>query len=176
MTQESGARFDRGGAAGPAILAVTTDDDRYPHVRQEGTRLAARQGGRLILYDWDAATVLGDPLPSVWSGEGTDKDVPSELDEHDLEAAGRAPLIAQLGDARRAGVPATAWLPSKPGSEALITWAREHRVATIVVPEDLQAAGELERLAAGAGDPARAVEAESPVRVVVVPAEHADDR
>jgi hypothetical protein len=176
MTQESGERVDRGGAAGPAILAVTTDDDRYAHVRQEGARLAAEQGGRLILYDWDAATVLGDPLPSVWSGEGTDKDVPSELDEKDLDAAGRAPLIAQLADARRTGVPATAWLPSKPGPEALVTWAREHGVTTIVVPEDLQASGELERLAAGTGDPARAVEVESPVRVTVVPADRTDDQ
>jgi hypothetical protein len=152
----------------PAVLAVTADDDRYATTRAEAARIAAEQGGRLILYDWDAATILGDPLPSAWSGEGTDADTPSELDEQDLEAAGRAPLIDQFADARRAGVPVTAWLPSQPGPDAMVRWAREHGVTTIVVPDDLQAAGELERLAAGTADPAGAVKADSPVRVVVV--------
>jgi len=153
----------------PAVLAVTADDDRYATTRAEAVRIAAEQGGRLILYDWDAATVLGDPLPSAWSAEGTDADTPSELDEGDLEAAGRAPLIDQLADARRAGIPATAWLPSEPGPDAMVRWAREHGVTTIVVPDDLKAKGELERLAAATADPAKDVEADSPVRVVVVP-------
>jgi hypothetical protein len=158
----------------PAVLAVTSDDDRYATTRTEAARIAAEQGGRLILYDWDAATVLGDPLPSAWSAEGTEADTPSELDETDLEAAGRAPLIEQFADARRAGVQVTAWLPSEPGPDAMVRWAREHGVGTIVVPDDLQASGELERLAAGTSDPAKAVEAESPVRVVVVPKSDGD--
>jgi hypothetical protein len=153
----------------PAVLAVTADDDRYATTRTEAARIAAEQGGRLILYDWDAATVFGDPLPSAWSAEGTGADTPSELGEADLEAAGRAPLIDQLADARRAGIPVTAWLPSEPGPDAMVRWAREHGVTTIVVPDDLKASGELERLAAGATDPAKAVEADSLVRVVVVP-------
>src|SRR5262245_61265788 len=156
-----------------AILAVTADDDRYASTRREAARLAAEQHTRLILYDWDSATILGNPLPSAWSGEGTDDATPGELDERDLEAAGRAPLIDQLADARRAGVPVTAWLPADPGPDAMVRWARDHGVTTIVVPEDLQAAGELERLAAGTDDPTREVEVESPVRVVVVPKERA---
>ena len=153
----------------PVVLAVTADDDRYATTRTEAARIAAEQGGRLILYDWDAATVFGDPLPSAWSAEGTDADIPSELDETDLEAAGRAPLIDQLADARRAGIPVTAWLPSEPGPDAMVRWAREHGVTTIVIPDDLKPSGELERLAAGTADPAKAVEADSPVRVVIVP-------
>ena len=169
MTEPAGQSSGSAAPTARAVLAVTADDDRYATTRQEATHLAVEQGARLILYDWDAATVLGNPLPSVWSGEGTDEDTPSELDERDLEAAGRAPLIDQLAEARRAGVAVTAWLPAKPGPDAMVRWAREHGVTTIVVPEDLQAAGELERLAAGTDDPTRAVEDESRVRVVVVP-------
>jgi hypothetical protein len=155
------------------VLAVTGDDDRYQLTRTEAVRIASRERSRLILYDWDAATLLGDPLPSVWSGEGTEEATPSELDEGELEAAGRAPIAQQVRDARRAGVDTTAWLPSKPGPDALITWARDHGATTIVVPEDLGETGKLEQLAAGL-DPAGTVEARSPIQVVVVPKPEAD--
>jgi hypothetical protein len=173
-TSERTPRLDRRpGTAGPAVLAVTGDDDRYQRTRSEAVRIAAREGSRLILYDWDAATVLGDPLPTIWSGEGTDQATPNELDEGELEAAGRAPIAKQVRDARRAGVEATAWLPSKPGPDAMMAWARDHGATTIVVPEDLGEHGKLERLAAGQ-DPAGTVEAQSPIQVVVVPKPEGD--
>ena len=153
------------------ILAVTADDDRYAAARAEATRIAAEQHGRLILYDFDSATVLGDPLPSNWSGEGAAEDIPSELDEADLEAAGRSKIAQQVAQARQAGVPTTAWLPSKPGPEPLIEYGREHGVSTIVVPRDLEAAGELERLATAAVDPAEDVEEHAQARVVLVPSD-----
>lgn len=151
------------------VVAITSDDDRFRATRVEGVRLAARAGSRLILYDWDAATVLGDPLPSNWSAEGTESQTPSELDERSLEAAGRAAIAAQVRDAKRAGVKASAWLPSEPGPDAMVRWAREHAAGTIVVPDDLDERGKLETLATGTTDPAEAVAEESPVRVVVVP-------
>ena len=157
-----------GTSGGSVVLAVTTDDDRYAATRAEATRIAAEQDGRLILYDWDAATVLGNPLPSNWSGEGAADEVPSELDEAELEAAGRSPIAAQVAQAREAGVPATAWLPSKPGAESLAEYARDHRVGTIVVPRDLEAAGELERLATGTSDTAGGVREQAHARVVFV--------
>jgi len=157
------------------VLAVTADDDRYATTRAEAVRLATEQGGRLILYDWDAATVFGDPLPSAWSADGTAEDTPTELDEGALEAAGRAPIAAQVAEARRAGVDTTAWLPSEPGPEALATYAREHGVRTIVVPRDLEAAGELERLATASSNPAEGVREEADARVVLVPAQAAGE-
>jgi hypothetical protein len=171
MVQPPDRRAESGSSSsgGGVVLAVTTDDDRYAVARAEATRLAAEQHGRVILYDWDAATVLGDPLPSNWSGEGTAEDVPSELDEAELEAAGRSKIAAQVAQARNAGVPATAWLPSKPGPEPLTEYAREHGVSTIVVPRDLEAAGELERLATATADPAMEVHEEAYARVVLVP-------
>jgi len=150
-------------------VAITSDDDRFRATRVEAVRIAAGGGSRLILYDWDAATVLGDPLPSSWSAEGTEADTPSELDERALEAAGRAAIATQVRDARRAGVEASAWLPSEPGPDAMVRYAREHGAGTIVVPDDLDERGKLETLATGTTDPAQAVADESPVRVVVVP-------
>jgi hypothetical protein len=160
---------------GGAVLAVTTDDDRFRATRVEAVRIAAGDGSRLILYDWDAPSVLGDPLPSSWSAEGTDTDVPSELDEQALEAAGRSSIARQVRDARRAGVQATAWLPSDPGPDAMVRWARDHGATTIVVPDDLDERGKLETVATGTSDPANAVADESPVRVVVVPKRETDD-
>jgi hypothetical protein len=165
------ARSERNAQSDPsagAVLAVTSDDDRFRATRVEAVRLAAGRGSRLILYDWDAATILGDPLPSNWSADGTDADTPTELDERALEAAGRAAIARQVRDARRAGVKASAWLPSEPGPDAMVTWAREHGATTIVVPDDLDERGKLETLATGTTDPAKAVEEESSVRVVVV--------
>ena len=167
---------DRPSSSGAVVLAVTTDDDRYASARAEATRIAAEQQGRLILYDFDAATVLGDPLPSNWSGEGSAEDVPSELDEADLEAAGRSKIAEQVAQARRAGVPTTAWLPSKTGPGPLTEYAREHGVGTIVVPHDLEAAGELERLATATSDPAKDVREQAHARVVLVPADDGSGR
>ncbi len=94
------------------VLAVTADDDRYAATRAEAVRLATEQGGRLILYDWDAATVLGDPLPSNWSADGTAEDTPTELDEAALEAAGRAPI-------------------ADPGRRGATGGRRDHRLAAV---------------------------------------------
>lgn len=171
MPQSSDDRTQAGSTGRIVVLAVTTDDDRYAATRSEATRIAAERHGRLILYDWDAATVLGDPLPSEWSGEGTADDVPSELDEAALEAAGRAAIAAQVAQARQAGVPTTGWLPSKPGAQSLSDYARDHGVNTIFIPRDLEAAGELERLATAASDPAKGVREDADATVVIVPSD-----
>jgi nucleotide-binding universal stress UspA family protein len=158
-----------GAARGPAVIAVTADDDRYADIRRRAMDVAANEHARLILYDWDAATVLGDPLPSAWSADGTDDAVPSELDASDLEAAGREPLIRQLREAEEKGIRTTAWLPSSPGPEALATYAREHHATTIVVAHELHASGELERLVTAASDPVDALRQDAPARLIVVP-------
>ena len=156
-------------ARGPAVIAVTADDDRYADVRRRAMDVAANEHARLILYDWDAATLFGDPLPSAWSAEGTDDAVPSELDASDLEAAGREPLIRQLREAEDKGIRTTAWLPSSQGPEALATYAREHHATTIVVAQELQAGGELERLVTAASDPVDALRQAAGARLIVVP-------
>jgi hypothetical protein len=176
MTDERAKSRDASNSPGPVVLVVTAEDDRYAAARAEATRLASEGSGRVILYDWDAATVLGDPLPSNWSAEGAADDLPGELDEKDLEIAGRAPIAGQIAEARDAGVEATAWLPSEPGPEALVEYAREHGVSTIVVPRELEAAGELERLATAAADPAKGIREQADARVVLVSSDGDDAR
>jgi hypothetical protein len=156
-------------AHGPVVVVVTADDDRYVETREAAMQIATRDGARLLLYDWDAATILGDPLPSWWSGDGAADDVPSELDEAALHAAGRSSIADQVAEARSKGIDAAAWLPSKPGAEALAEYARRHGAGPIVVAEDLHATGGLERLTEGPSDPDRAVADASPAQVVVVP-------
>jgi hypothetical protein len=135
---------DRARAPGKtSVIAVTADDDRFAATRRAGMDLAGREGAELILYDWESPMLLGDPLPSVWSADGTDTAVPDRLDEEALEAAGRAAIARQVAEAKTAGLQATAWLPSERGPEALVRYARDHRAIGIVVPRDLVGSDDL---------------------------------
>jgi hypothetical protein len=151
---------------GASVVAVTADDDRFVGSRYAAMDLAAREHAELILYDWASPMLLGDPLPSVWSADGTDKTVPDRLDEEELEAAGRASIARQVAEANAAGVPATAWLPSERGGEALARYARDHHAIAIVVPAELS--GEMggladDRSAEGLAHASRS----EPIRIVV---------
>jgi hypothetical protein len=153
----------------PVVVAVTTDDDRYARTRQIAVELARHAEARLVLYDWDAATILGDPLPTEWSADGPDHEPPTELDVDALEAAGREAIAGQVAEARERGVEAAAWLPSEPGADALGEFAAAHGATAVVLPEDLAAKGHLERLREGAMDPVAAVRSRTRARIVVVP-------
>jgi hypothetical protein len=111
----------------------------------------ASSGGQiLILYDLDAPTLLGDPLPTWWSGEGSEDLFSRRLDQIRLRAAGRATIADQVTEAESLGIKAFGWLPSRKGSSPLSEYAREQGVTTVVVPADLN---DLEGLQAlGAGD------------------------
>jgi hypothetical protein len=102
--------------------------------------------------------VLGNPLPSVWSAEGTDTAVPDTLDEQELEAAGRDAIARQVVEAKAAGLTASAWLPSEHGPDALVKYARDHGAVGLVVPDEMRdlADGSAEK-AEEAGDPLRVV-------------------
>jgi hypothetical protein len=125
------------------VIALTADDDRFTQVRRSAIELAAREGASLLLYDWDAPMLLGDPLPSIWSADGTDTAVPDRLDAAALEAAGRSAIARQVRDGTRVGVETSAWLPSVRGAEALLRYALDHDAIAVVVPADLD---DLEKL------------------------------
>ena len=134
------------------VLVVTADDDRYAAARRTAVEIAVRDGAELLLYDWEAPMLLGDPLPSIWSADGTDKAVPDRLDAAALEAAGRAAIAEQVRDATATGIMTSAWLPSVRGPEALLTYATDHQASVIVVPADLDGVDELLRAeSVGAG-------------------------
>jgi hypothetical protein len=141
------------------VIGVTADDDRFDTTRRAAMSLAKDEGAELILYDWDAASKLGNPLPSVWSAEGTDEDVPDRLHEQELEAAGRAAIAQQVAEARAAGLDASAWLPSEHGPKALVQYARDHNAVGVVVPDELRDVAD--------GSTKEAEEVGAPLRVVV---------
>jgi hypothetical protein len=153
----------------PKLIAVTADDDRFASSRQAAVNLAAREHAELILYDWEAPMLFGDPLPSVWSADGTDKAVPDRLDEKALEAAGRDAIARQVIEAKAAGVTATGWLPSERGADALVKYARDHHAIGIVVPRDIEESDDITAQAQRPpdGDDGEAPRSTSPIRVVV---------
>jgi hypothetical protein len=151
-----------------AIIAVTGDDDRYASVRRKAMELAAADRRILILYDWDAPTLFGDPLPTWWSGEGSEDLFSRRLDQTRLRAAGRATIADQVAQAEALGIEAFGWLPSDHGPSPLATYAREQGVSTIVISADLQEVGGLEALLNGTNQPVRTLDAETAARVVVV--------
>jgi hypothetical protein len=126
------------------VLAVTADDDRFAHVRTAAEEVARTAGATLILYDWDSAMLLGDPLPSIWSAEGTDTAVPDRLDPEALDAAGRSALADQVREVRSRGVEASAWLPSTHDAEALAQYAIDHEATDVFLPADLDGPGSVE--------------------------------
>jgi hypothetical protein len=143
----------------PTVIGVTADDDRFAAARRAAMALAESEGAELILYDWDAAGLLGDPLPSVWSAQGTDEAVPDRLDEEALEAAGRDAIARQVVEAKAAGLAASAWLPSERGPDALVKFARDHKAVGVVVPDELRDVAD--------GSATETEEAGEPLRVVV---------
>lgn len=134
-------------------------------------RFAKEHGARLVLYDWDAATVLGDPLPSDWSAQGTKDELPPELDVANLEAAGRDGIARQVLEVQREGLEASAWLPSRPGAEALLAFASERGADAVFVPADLKSSGLLEQAVGDDSAHDVVASASAATRIVVVGAD-----
>jgi hypothetical protein len=130
-------------------VAVTGDDDRFAYARRHAMTVAGDSGRILLLYDIDAPTFLGDPLPTWWSGEGSEGQFSRRLDQVNLRAAGRATIADQVAEAEDRGLAAYGWLPSQHGVSPLTEYATEQGATTIVVPagmpdvETLQAAFEV---------------------------------
>lgn len=158
------AKTDRG--ADP-MIAVTGDDDRYASARRRAMALARAGGQILILYDWDAPTLFGDPLPTWWSAEGSGELLSHRLDQTQLRAAGRATIADQVAEAAALGIEAFGWLPSDHGPAPLARYAREQGASTIVISAALQNVGGLEALLNGTTQPAATLAAETAVRVII---------
>jgi hypothetical protein len=130
--------------------------------------IASSTGQTLILYDWDAPTLLGDPLPTWWSGEGSEDLFSRRLDQVRLRAAGRATIADQVAEAEALSIAAFGWLPSQRGSGPLSDYAKEQGATTIVVPADLPDIEGLQALQADGDQPAA-----QPVFKVIVSARSA---
>jgi len=153
--------------ARPTIVAVTGEGERHADVRRKAIELAARDGSALILYDWEAPTFLGAPLPTWWSGEGSEDLFSHRLDQTMLRAAGRATIADQVAEAEGHGISASGWLPSEHGPGALAAYALGQGASTIVISAALQEVGGLDALLHGT-DQVAALDEATPSCVVVV--------
>jgi hypothetical protein len=140
--ESAGSDFDRlppdvaEAARGARRVIVPTDDADEParaRARQAAVRVAAAAGAELILLDRSDAT---------WG------DTPhTELHDRDaLAAAGKDTLAGQVDAAAEAGVTATVWAHSLPAPEALGDSVRDLAVDLVVVADDFDKPGLLDRL------------------------------
>jgi hypothetical protein len=129
----------------PPIVAYTGEDGRFIAVRERAIELARERGAGLLLYDGDAASPFSSPIPTNWSAEGTEVHR-DRLEPDDLDAAGRASLARQVREARDAGVEAWGWLPTEADTRDLAAYAESQRASLILVPDELEEPGLLDRL------------------------------
>jgi nucleotide-binding universal stress UspA family protein len=136
-----------GHAADPRLLvAFVSEDDELAHVRKAAVEVAKRSGARLILYDRDVASGMGDPLPTWWSAAGEEDQYGDPLSEAELRKLGSAPVADAVARARAAGVDAWGWLPAQRGTDQVVDYAREHGADLVLLPAELEEPGLAERL------------------------------
>ncbi|HEY6710337.1 MAG TPA: hypothetical protein VJB61_22435, partial [Actinomycetota bacterium] len=68
------------------------------------------------------------------------------LSDQDLVKLGREPFARKVAAAREAGIDAWGWLASDHGTDALVTYAREHQADLVLLPAGLEDPGLAERL------------------------------
>ena len=151
-----------------SVVVIAGEDDRYQGALQRATDLAAKRGEPLILYDWDAPSLLSEPMPTWWSGEGWDRQFPQRLDPDQLDELGRSQIADQVRAARDSGVDAFGWLPSDHGPGGLAEYASGQAASIVVVPKDLTELHGLDALINGTARPAEELEAKVSAAVVIV--------
>jgi nucleotide-binding universal stress UspA family protein len=128
------------------VIAYLGEDRHYEPLLRQAIRMARESGAELVLYDADAATIVGAPLPTNWSGEGSDELFSDLLSPEDLERAGRAKLGDLVRTARAAGIEAAGWLPGSRGADALAEYAEKVGATLILLPADLDDRSFMDRL------------------------------
>lgn len=115
------------------IVAVTAEDGAHEAVRKRAVQVARLAKSTVILWAVDAPpSPLESPLPTAWSAEG-EVELGDRLGPNDLIAAGHEALARQVGELRRDGVDAWAWLPESSDATDLATYATELGASLILV-------------------------------------------
>ena len=128
------------------LVAFVGEEDGLGHVRDAAVELARQHGARLILYDRDAASAMGDPLPTWWSAAGEPEQYGDPLSEGELRKLGFEATADAVASARAAGVDAWGWLPAHRGTDHLVDYAREHGADVVLLPAELEEPGLADRL------------------------------
>jgi hypothetical protein len=150
-----------------AIVVVTGEDDRFAVARETAAGRARRGHRAVILYDWDAASILAEPLPTWWSSDGWNRRFPDRLDPEQLDALGRSSIADQVRDLRDRGLVTFAWLPSDHGPGALAEYAAGQRADVIVIPRDLEELSGFDALVNGTARPADELEQRAVAEIVI---------
>ncbi len=120
------------------IVAYTGEGPEYRPFVEGAVRIAREREASLILYDVDAASAFSEPLPTWWSADGMKEQFGERLSPTELEKAGREVLRDWVEEARRAGVEAYGWLPTKRDATALTEYAGDQRATLLVIPSSLE--------------------------------------
>ena len=147
------------------ILAMVAEDGSYDHVLRAAVHLAGRRGARLILWDSTTASSFTDPAATEASAEGAGDRFGALLSDVELEQLGRPAMARAVLDARQAGIDAWARLGTAHGADVLVEEAGTLGADLIVLPEELDDPGVLERLR---GDTVEKARDEASVPVLVV--------
>jgi hypothetical protein len=137
---------------GRAVVAYTTEDDRYPEVRRAAERHAREPDLVVILYAADVASWLSEPMPNQWASDGEAEQFGDRLSTTDLDGLGRSAIADQVREVQHDGVRAAAWLPKDKGLAALGEYVVSEGASIVFVPESLDSIDELRSALAVAGD------------------------
>lgn len=128
------------------LIAFMDEHEEFAHVYKAAMGLAKRSGARIILYDRDAASGWGDPLPTWWSAAGDRAQYGDPLSEAELTKLGFGVLAGKVAAARAEGVDAWGWLPAEHGANHAVDYARRHGADAVLLPAELDQPGLVERL------------------------------
>jgi nucleotide-binding universal stress UspA family protein len=151
------------------LVAYVSEDAELDHVRDAALEIG-RRGAKVILYNRDSASAFSDPMPNQWASQAEGAQFGDPLSDQELVKLGREPFARKVAAAREAGVDAWGWLASDHGTDALVTYARDHDADLILLPADLEEPGLGERLKGETVEAAleEAEEAPSGLAVVLV--------
>jgi nucleotide-binding universal stress UspA family protein len=132
-------------ASARLVVAYISEDEELDHVR-DAALAAGRDGAKVILYDRDSASAFSDPMPNQWGSQAEGAQFNDPLSDQELVKLGREPFAAKVAAARKAGVDAWGWLASDHGTDAAVTYARDHQADLLLLPADLEHPALTERL------------------------------
>ncbi|GAC1330020.1 MAG: hypothetical protein NVSMB17_06940 [Candidatus Dormibacteria bacterium] len=131
------------------ILACAAEDGKRIELMEDAIAAAAQSGGRLVLYDLDSASSLVNPWPECEAPR-----YQHPLSPNELRGLGRLELANQVELARKRGVQAYGWLPSRGDGAEMVEYATTNGLGRIMLSSSVagkQLGVEVNRLAPGLG-------------------------
>ena len=108
----------------PVVVAVVKNDPMADRVLSVAIERGLDLRARVILYDIDAKPSLFEsPLPTDWSSEGLDHQIPPALTAKQLDDVGQSGLATRVRALTNAGIEAYGWLPNGGAPDELARYA-----------------------------------------------------